>query len=158
MAFNAFPLRHMGVSLNDAEMTLLARHPSLDIFAVIEIPTFDIDIAFGCDMAGGATSNGAGDTILFSLWASLIIVTDEAVDFMNREVGSLNDLGMAGGATELHSPPQFLKVFSMGKGHILIDHIPLEVFDLMTSLLEAARIADLRVRRARPLPRQEVGQ
>lgn len=46
----------------------------------------------------------------------------------------------------------------MGEGHIFIDHVPLKVFDLMTSLLEATRIADLGVRRTRPLPRQEVSQ
>ena len=46
----------------------------------------------------------------------------------------------------------------MGEGHILIDHIPLEAFNLMTSLLEAACIADLSVRRTRPLPREEVSQ
>ena len=45
MAFDALSLGHMGIPLNDTEMALLARDPSLDIFPVIEIPTFDIDIA-----------------------------------------------------------------------------------------------------------------
>jgi hypothetical protein len=104
MAFKTFSLRHMGIPLNHTEMTLLARNPSLDILAVIEIPPFDVDIAFGCNMAGGTTSHGAGDAILLSLWTRLVVVTDEAIDFMNREVGSLNDLGMAGGAAEFHPP------------------------------------------------------
>jgi len=46
----------------------------------------------------------------------------------------------------------------MGEGYILIDHIPLEVFDLVTSLLEAARITDLCVGRTRPFSREEVSQ
>ena len=104
MAFNAFSLRHMGIPLNHAEMTLLARNPSLDILSVIEIPTLDIDITFGCDVAGGATSDGAGNAVLFPLWTGFIVVADEAVDFMNRQVSSLNDLSVAGGAAELHTP------------------------------------------------------
>ena len=46
----------------------------------------------------------------------------------------------------------------MGEGHILIDHIPFEIFDLVASLLEAGRIADLGVGPARFLSGDEVGQ
>ena len=46
----------------------------------------------------------------------------------------------------------------VGERHIFIDHVPLKVFDLMTSPLEATRIADLRMRATRPLPRQEVSE
>ena len=49
-------------------------------------------------------------------------------------------------------------MFSVRERHILIDHVSLKVVGLMTSLLEAARVADLGVRRTRPLPRQEVSQ
>jgi hypothetical protein len=49
-------------------------------------------------------------------------------------------------------------MFSMGEGYILIDHIPLEVFDLVTSLLEAARITDLCVGRTRPFSGKKIGQ
>ena len=158
MAFKALSLRHMGIPLNDTEMTLLARNPSLDILAVIEIPAFDIDIAFGLNMAGGAASNGAGNAILFSLWTGLIVVADETVDFMNGEMGALDDLGMAGGAAEFHPPSQFLEMFPVGEGHILIDHVSLEIFRLMTSLLEAGRIADLCMGLARFLSGDEVGK
>ena len=157
MAFKALSLRHMGIPLNHAEMALLAGNPSLDVLAVIEIPTFDIDIAFGCYMAGGTTSHGAGNAVLFSLGARLVVVTDETVDFMNREVGSLNDLGVAGGTAEFHPPSELLEVFSMGKGHILIDHVSLEIFRFMAPLLEAGGVADLSVGLGGFLPGDEIG-
>jgi hypothetical protein len=40
-------------------------------------------------------------------------VTDEAVDFVNREVRALNQLGMAGSASKFHSPSQLTQVFTM---------------------------------------------
>jgi hypothetical protein len=46
----------------------------------------------------------------------------------------------------------------MGKGHIFIDHISLEIFSLMTSLLETARIADLCMGSAWPFSRDEIGK
>ena len=49
-------------------------------------------------------------------------------------------------------------MFSVRKGHILVDHVPLEVLGLVASPLEAARITDLRMRLARPLPRDEIRQ
>ena len=157
MAFEALSLRHMVIPLNHTEMTLLAGNPAINILTMVEIPTFNIDVAFGCNMAGSAPSYCAGDAVLLSLWARLVIMTDKAVDFMNREVGSLNDLGMTRGASKLHPPSQFFEVFPMGESHILIDHIPLEVFNLMASLLEATRIADLCVGLARFLSGDEVG-
>ncbi len=127
----------MGIPLDHTEMTLLAGDPSFDIFTMIEIPALDIDIAFGGNVAGGAPSNRTRDAVLLSLRAGLVIMADKTVDLMNGEMGSLNDLGMAGGAAEFHPPSQFLEVFSMGEGHILIDHVSLEIFCLMASLLEA---------------------
>jgi hypothetical protein len=40
-------------------------------------------------------------------------VTNEAVDFVNREVRTLNELGMAGGASKFHPPSQLTQMFSM---------------------------------------------
>ena len=68
MALQTLSLRHMGIPLNHTEMTLLAGDPSFNIFPMIEIPTLDVDIAFGGDVAGGATSNRTGDAVLLSLW------------------------------------------------------------------------------------------
>jgi hypothetical protein len=158
VAFKTLSLRHMGISLNNTEMTLFARNPSLDILPVIKIPAFDIDIAFGCNMAGSAASNSAGDAILLSLWTGLIVMADETVDFMNGEMRALNDLGVAGGAAQLHPPPQFLEVFPVREGHILIDHVCFEIFRLMTSLLEAGRISDLCMGPAGLLSGDEVGK
>ena len=158
MAFKTLSFRHMGIPLNHTEMTFLAGDPSIDILAMIEIPSFDIDIAFGRNVAGGATSNGARDAVFFSLCPRLIVMADETVDFMNPEVGSLNDLGVAGGAAEFHPPSEFLEVFSMGEGDVLIDHVSLEILSLMTSLLEAGRITDLRVGLRGFLSGDEVGQ
>ncbi len=83
-------------------------------------------------------------------------MTDEAVGLMNSEVGSLNDLGMTGRATELHSPFQFSQMLAVGKSHIFVDHVFLEVIDLMA--LKTGCIANLRMRLARSLSRNEIGQ
>jgi hypothetical protein len=49
-------------------------------------------------------------------------------------------------------------MFSVGEGHIFIEHIRLEVFGLVATLLEAARVADLCVGHARPFSGEEIGQ
>ena len=46
----------------------------------------------------------------------------------------------------------------MGEGNIFIEHIPLEVFGFVATLLETARIADLCVGHARPFSGEEIGQ
>jgi hypothetical protein len=152
VAFQALSLRDMGIPLNHAEMTLLASNPSVDILPVIKVPTLDVDIAFGCDMAGGATPDRTGDAVFFSLWPGLVVMADETVDFVNREVSTLNDLGVAGGAAEFHTPPKLLKVFPVREGHVFIDHICFEIVRLVASLLKTGRIADLCMRLTGLLP------
>jgi len=44
----------------------------------------------------------------------------------------------------------------MRKGHILIDHISLEVFDLMAAFLETTHVANLCMGLARALSGEEV--
>jgi hypothetical protein len=158
MAFKALSLRHMGIPLNHAHMALLAGDPSCNVLAMIEIPAFDIDIPFGGNVAGGATPNRTGDAVFLSFGPGLVVVADKTVDLVNRQVGPLNNLGMAGGTAELHPPPEFLEVFAVGKGDVLVDHVSLEVFRLVTSLLEAGSVADLRVGLRRFLSRDEVGE
>jgi len=148
----------MTIPLNHTKMALFTSHPSCDVLSVVEIPSLDLNVSFRLDMAGRAASDSARDTFLLSSRARFVVVTDEAVDLMNSEMQPLNKLSVATCAAELHPPPELTQVLSVRERHILIDHISLEVFDLMTSLLEAARIADLGVGRARPLPRQEVSQ
>jgi hypothetical protein len=77
---------------------------------------------------------------------------------MNGEMGSLDELGMTGSASKLHPSSQLTYVFFMGEAHILIDHISLKIFSLMTSLLETTRIADLCMGSAWPFPRDKIGK
>jgi hypothetical protein len=96
----------MAISLYDAEMALLAGDPSGNILFVIEAPTLDPDVPLRLHVAGGTSSDGARKAFILSLGAGLVIVTDEAVDFMNREVFSLNELSVTTGTAKLHSPSQ----------------------------------------------------
>jgi len=113
MAFDTFSLRYMAVSLNHAEMTFLTGYPSRDILSVIEVPTFDLNIPFRLDMAGSAAPDGTRNTFLLPFWTRLIVVTDEAVDFVNREMQPLNELGVAACAAEVHPPSQLAQMFSV---------------------------------------------
>lgn len=107
VAFDTLSLRHMAIPLNDTEMAFLASHPSRDILFVIEVPAFDLNIPFRLDMTGSATADGARNAFLFPFWTGLIIVTDEAVDFVNGEVQPLNKLSVAARAAEFHPSSQF---------------------------------------------------
>jgi hypothetical protein len=107
VAFDTFSLWHMAVPLNDTEMAFLASHPSRYILFVIEVPAFNLNIPFRLDMTRGATPYGARNAFLFPFWTSLIIVTDEAVDFVNGEVQPLNKLSVAACAAEFHRSSQF---------------------------------------------------
>ena len=107
VTFDTFSLRHMAIPLNDAEMAFFASHPSRDVLFVIEVPAFDLNIPFRLDMTGSATPDGARNTFLFPLWTGVIIVTDEAVDFVDSQMQPLNELSVTACATELHPPSQF---------------------------------------------------
>jgi hypothetical protein len=47
-------------------------------------------------------------------------------------------------------------MFPVGEGHIFVDHVSLEIFSLMASLLEATRIVDLCMRPFWRLARDEI--
>ncbi len=158
MALDTFSLWDMAIPLNDIEMALLTGHPSFNILAVIKIPTVNFNVSPRSKMAGSATTHGTRDAFLFPFGTGLVIVADEAVCLVNGKVLPLDNLGMAGGASQLHSPSQLVQVFTMGEGDILIDHVSPEILDLMASLLQAACIADLRMRHGRLFPRDEIGQ
>lgn len=106
MTFQALSLGDMAISQDNAEMALLASDPSGNILFVIEAPTFDPNVPLGLHVAGGTSSDGARKAFVLSLQAGLVIVTDKAVDFMNREVFSLNELSVTTGAAKLHFPSQ----------------------------------------------------
>jgi len=156
MALDALPLRNMSIPLNDVDMASLTDHPSGNILPVIEIPPLDFDISLGLDMTGGASTYSTRNTLLFTLLASLVIMADETVDFMNGEMGSLNQLGMTGRTSKFHPPSQLPQMLPVGESHVLVEHVSLEIFGLMASLLEATRIVDLSMRPLRGLPRDEI--
>jgi hypothetical protein len=103
----------MAISPDNADMALLAGDPSGNILLVIEVPALDSDISLRLHVAGGAPSDGARNTIFLSRGAGFVIVTDKAVDIMNGQVFSLNQLSVTTGAPEFHFPSQFAEVFSM---------------------------------------------
>jgi hypothetical protein len=158
MALDAFALRNMAVSLNDIDMASLTDNPSFNILSMIETPALDLNVPLRFNVTRSATTYGTGNAFLFPLWASLVVVTDETVDFVHGEVRSLDKLGMTRGASKLHPPSQFTQVFSVWKSHIFIDHVSLQILNLMASLLETTGIVNLRVRPIRCLSRDKIGQ
>jgi hypothetical protein len=105
MALNTFSFGDMTVPSNDIDMAPFTGNPSCNIFPMIETPSFDFNVSLGFDMARGTTSYGTRNALFLPFRASLIVVTDKTVDFMNGEVGSLNELGVAGGASQFNPPP-----------------------------------------------------
>jgi hypothetical protein len=71
---------------------------------MIKTPTIYFDVPFRLDMTGSTTPYGTRNALFFSFWTSLVIVADEAVDFMNRKVFSLYELSVTGGASKFHPP------------------------------------------------------
>jgi len=106
MALDTLPFRNMTIPLNDVDMAPLTNNPSGNILPVIEIPPLNFDISFGLDMTGGASTYRTRNTLFFTLLAGLVIMADETVDFVNGEMGSLNQLGMTGRTSKFHSPSQ----------------------------------------------------
>jgi hypothetical protein len=49
-------------------------------------------------------------------------------------------------------------MFSVRESHVFVNHISLQIVNLMATLLKAACIADLGVRRTRPFPRKEISK
>jgi hypothetical protein len=84
-------------------------------------------------------------------------MTNETIDLMNGEVGSLDKLGMTGGTPEFHPSSQLAQMLPMGEGHILVDHIFLKILCPVTTFLKTTGIADLSMRPARPLSGDEIG-
>jgi hypothetical protein len=103
----------MGISPHNINMTPFTGHASCNIFPMIEIPTFDLNIPFGFDVARGTSSHRTRNTFLLSSWSSVVIVANKAVNFMNGEMFSLYELSVTGGASKFHPPPQFFQMFSV---------------------------------------------
>ena len=58
MTFQALSLGDMAISLDNAEMALLASDPPGNILFMIEAPPLDPDIPFRLDVAGGTSPDG----------------------------------------------------------------------------------------------------
>jgi hypothetical protein len=158
MAFYTFSLGDMTIPLHNTEMAFLTSHPSGNIFPVIKIPTFDFNIPFGFDMTRSTTPYSTGNALLLPSRTSLVIVADETVDSLNGEMGSLDELSVAARASKFNPPPQLSQMFSMGESHILIDHIPLEIFDLMTPLLRTVTIINFIMDFLEAFPNNDISQ
>jgi len=104
MAFDTFSLWHMAIPLNNTEMASLTGHSPRNIFPVIEVPTFDLDVPFRLNMAGSAAPYGTRNAFFFPSWTSFVIVADETVNLMNSKVFPLYELGVTGGASKFHPP------------------------------------------------------
>jgi hypothetical protein len=125
VALHTFSFRNMAIALDDAEMTFFTRHTPGNIFSMIKVPSFNIDVSFRLNVAGGTSSHRTRKAVFFPFGTGLKIVTDKTIGFMNREMFPLNELGMTGGATKFHAPSQFPQVLSVREGHILVNHIAL---------------------------------
>jgi hypothetical protein len=86
MALDTFPLRDMAVSLDDIDMTPFTGNPSCNILFMVKIPAFDFNISFGLNVAGSTTTDSTRNAFLLSSWASSIIMTGEAVGFVDGKV------------------------------------------------------------------------
>jgi hypothetical protein len=113
MTLSTFPLRDMTISLNDINMAFFAGYPSFNILPMIEAPTFNFNVPFGLNMTRGATAYSTRNALLLSSCPNPVVMTDEAVDFVNGEVRPLDELCMTGGASKFNSPSQLAQMFSM---------------------------------------------
>ena len=150
VTLDAFIVRDGAIPLVDPLMTLHTEDPSLDVLPVVESHPFDLEIAFWLHMARPAIREKS--IFLLVLKTRIVKVTDKTVPLGHGEVGTLNNLGVTGGAAQLLPPPQFVEVPAVIEGHVLEYHFAPKGLNFMASLLEAGRIAYLRMRLGRALP------
>lgn len=70
-------------------------------------------------------------------------MADETIDLSYLQVGALDDLIVAGVASQSLSPSQFLEVSGVVKGDVFKDHIFPDICFCMTPFPEAANVAYL---------------
>lgn len=103
MALEATILLYTAVSGDDVPVASFALDLAIHVESVIEIERdVDFDVAFCFKVTGGT----AGD--VFFLPLCLVEVADKTLDVGHRDMSSLNDLGMTGGAAELLFPLHLL--------------------------------------------------
>jgi hypothetical protein len=135
MTLETLSFRDMAVPSYHIDMTLFTSHPSCNIFPMIEVPPFDLNVPFGFGVARGTPSNSTRDAFLLPSWASPVKVTNKTVSFVNGKVSSLDKLSMAGCASKVHPPSQLAQVSPMGEAYILKYHIPFQIIFFVTSIL-----------------------
>jgi hypothetical protein len=86
VALETLPFWDMTISLDNINMALFARNSPCNILPMIKIPTFDFDIPLRFDVAGGTTPNGTGDTFLFCSGPRSVVMANETVGVVDREV------------------------------------------------------------------------
>jgi hypothetical protein len=82
------------------------------------------------------TRGATGKIVLLPF--TFLEMTDEAVLFRHSYVGSLDDLRMTGGASELHLSLEFVKVLNVIENNVFEDDVLVEVFPLVATALETA--------------------
>ena len=153
MALKARKLRHVPVARYDRGVALLTFNPSGNVTLVVknEVGTY-LDVSPRFEVAGAAAR------YIFFLSRSLIEVADETFHVSYDHVGSLNNLGMAGGAAKLLVPPHLFDMLGMVKNDVLKNYRRFQILPLVTAALQAACIIDLRMRFGWPFAGNKVGQ
>jgi hypothetical protein len=82
------------------------------------------------------TRGATGKIVLLPF--TFLEMTDEAVLFRHSYVGSLDDLRMTGGASELHLPLELVKVLNVVEDNVFEDDVLVEAFPFVAAALEAA--------------------
>jgi hypothetical protein len=103
VALNTFSFRNMAIALHDTEVTFFTRHTPGNIFLVIKVPSFNVDVSLRLNVTGGASSHRTRKAVLIPLGAGLKIVTNKTIGLVDGEMQALNKLGMARGTTKLHA-------------------------------------------------------
>ncbi len=107
MTLHALPFRDMTVPFNHVKMALFTGHSPFNIFPMVETPTFDLDVSFGLKVARRTSPYRTGEAVLLPFGPSFVIVADKTGGLVDCEVQALDDLCVAGSASEFHSPSQF---------------------------------------------------
>ena len=81
------------------------------------------------------TRGATGEIVLLPF--TFLEMTDEAVLFRYSYVGSLDDLRMTGGASELHISLELVKVLNVVEDNVFKYDVFIEIFLLVATALEA---------------------
>jgi len=85
-------------------------------------------------------------------------VANKTVGFVNGEMQSLNELGMARGAPKVYPSSQLTQMPSMGKAYILKYHIPFQVVFFVTSILQTITIINFIMEFLDASPNNDISQ